>query len=299
MTDSSGISFTKMQGTGNDFLVVDNRSLQFSEDELSSFAARWCPRRYGVGADGLLALDHPETAEADYRMHYVNADGSWATMCGNGARCLFRFARQRGFEASELVFDTDAGQYRATRPDREVDHVRLFVPEITDVQTDPALDGGVPAAVEALVYAHAGTEHLVALVDDVDAIPVRDWGACLRSDPVLAPAGANVNFAATTGEGEVTLRTYEKGVEGETLSCGTGVLAAAVVAEREGWIETDSPVQVHTKGGPLQVGIAHAGRGPDRYLEGPAVTVFRGTVPQSGAGEGQATASVAATSGCP
>jgi diaminopimelate epimerase len=285
MTDAAGISFTKMQGTGNDFLVLDNRSVQFSKAELSAFAAHWCPRRYGVGADGLLALDSPETPEADYRMHYVNADGSWATMCGNGARCLFRFARQQGFDAAELAFDTDAGLYRAATLPEEADvRVRLFVPEVTEMRPDPALDRVVPESIKALVYAHSGTEHLVAFVDDVEAVPVNDWGARLRSDPGLAPTGANVNFATVDGAREVTLRTYEKGVDDETLSCGTGGLAAAVVAERGGWVEPGGPVQVCTKGGALQVGTASTERGSERYLQGPAETVYRGTVPPTASG---------------
>ncbi|MFB6098261.1 MAG: diaminopimelate epimerase, partial [Salinibacter sp.] len=135
MATPQEITFTKMQGTGNDFLVLDNRTVQFSTNELSSFAADWCPRRYGVGADGLLALDSPKGKKADYRMHYVNADGSRATMCANGARCLFRFARQSGFEKNELTFETDAGLYRATRLEESPSRVRLFVPEITDVRT--------------------------------------------------------------------------------------------------------------------------------------------------------------------
>lgn len=278
MTDRQRISFTKMQGTGNDFIVLDNRSYRFSEATLSACAAEWCPRRYGVGADGLLALDDPQSPPADYRMHYVNADGSRATMCGNGARCLFRFARQAGFEERELAFDTDAGLYRATSTDDEQALVRLIVPEATDVRSEVVLDGGVPDAVRALHYAHAGTEHLVALVDDVDAIPVRDWGRRLRQDPSLAPTGANVNFAAVDEAGEVHLRTYEKGVENETLSCGTGVLATAVIAERLGRVGAEKAVRVHTKGGVLRVGTTNADRGAERYLEGPAVSVFQGTV---------------------
>lgn len=282
MSDAGVIEFTKMQGAGNDFLVLDNRSYAFSREELSELAATWCPRRYGVGADGLLALDEPATSAAAYRMHYVNADGSRATMCGNGARCLARFARRVGFETSELVFDTDAGQYRAVVG--EGTHVRLFVPDVTDVRSEVPLDRDVPDDVEALFYAHAGTEHLVALVRDLDAVPVQEWGAYLRRDPHLAPAGANVNFVRPGESGEIHVRTYEKGVEEETLSCGTGVVAAAVVAERAGWVQED-PLPVHTRGGILAVGTASTDRGMERYLDGPAVSVYTGTldVPDGGA----------------
>lgn len=278
MTDRQRISFTKMHGTGNDFVVFDNRAYRLSDAALSACAAEWCPRRYGVGADGLLALDDPRTPAADYRMHYVNADGSRATMCGNGARCLFRFARQTGFERAELTFDTDAGPYRATSTDDERNLVRLFVPEATDVQSGVALDRAVPDAVNALHYAHAGTEHLVALVDDVSDVPVRDWGQRLRHDPSIAPTGANVNFAEVGEAGVVRLRTYEKGVEAETLSCGTGVLATAVIVEHLGGADGSGAIQVHTKGGKLQVGTTNDDEEAERYLEGPAVPVFRGTV---------------------
>lgn len=278
MTDAQSVSFTKMQGTGNDFVVLDNRTYQFSDAELSTCAAEWCPRRYGVGADGLLALDHPETPAADYRMHYVNADGSRATMCGNGARCLFRFAQQTGSKEEELTFDTDAGLYRAMNAEAEPDLVRLLVPDVTDVRSEVTLERAVPDAINALHYAHAGTEHLVARVDDVDAVPVRDWGARLRHDPSLAPAGANVNFAEVSEEGAVQLRTYEKGVEDETLSCGTGVLATAAILERLAPVVADGPIRVNTRGGRLRVGRMDIDHGGERYLDGPAVPVFRGAV---------------------
>ncbi len=272
------ISFTKMQGTGNDFLVLDNRSYQFSIEELSAFAAAWCPRRYGVGADGLLALDPPETSGADYRMQYVNADGSRATMCGNGARCLFQFARDLGFEGAELTFDTDAGLYRATSTDDEQGLVRLFVPEVTDVRAEVTLDRAVPEAISALHYVHAGTEHLVAMVDDVASTPVQEWGRQLRNDPSVEPTGANANFVEVGEEGGVDLRTYEKGVENETLSCGTGVLAAGVIAERLDRVDAGEDIQVRTNGGLLRTGLSETDRGPERYLEGPAVSVFQGRV---------------------
>ncbi|MFB6230094.1 MAG: diaminopimelate epimerase [Salinibacter sp.] len=277
MTQPSVVEFTKMQGTGNDFLVVDNRSLPFSPDDLSALAATWCPRRYGVGADGLLALDEPTTPESDYRMLYMNADGSRATMCGNGARCLAQFARQHDLSGPELTFETDAGRYHAAFQDGDDERVRLFVPEIAEFRLRVDLDQPIPDAIEALHYAHAGTEHLVAFVDNPGSVPVRDWGASLRQDPSLKPAGANVNFVRVDEDRALSVRTYEKGVEDETLSCGTGVLAAAVAAERTERVE-GPPVMVHAEGGNLQVGTASTARGRERYLEGPAVTVFRGRV---------------------
>jgi len=275
MTRPSVVEFTKMQGTGNDFLVLDNRSLHFSPDELSTLAATWCPRRYGVGADGLLALDEPTTPESDYQMLYMNADGSRATMCGNGARCLAQFARRHDLDGPELTFETDAGRYHAAFRDGDDERVRLFVPEIAEFRPRVDLDQAVPDAIEVLHYARAGTEHLVAFVDDPSSVPVRDWGASLRRDPSLKPAGANVNFVRADGDRTLSVRTYEKGVEDETLSCGTGVLAAAVAAERTDRVG-GTPIMVHAEGGNLQVGTDSTERGREQYLEGPAVTVFRG-----------------------
>ncbi len=264
-----------MQGAGNDFLVFDNRWYRFSQDELSSLAETWCPRHYGVGADGLLALDNPSSEEADYRMRYVNADGSRATMCGNGARCLARFAQRSGFEGPELAFDTDAGLYRATVTDPEADRVRLYVPPATDRRLDVELEGAVPEAIEGLHYVHSGTEHLVAFVKNVETVPVGEWGRRLRRDEGLRPAGANVNFVHVDDAGALHVRTYEKGVEDETLACGTGVLASAVLAEETGR-STPTPMTIYTRGGTLWVGTDETERGEERYLEGPAERVFHG-----------------------
>lgn len=277
MTDAQQVHFTKMQGTGNDFLVVDNRALSFSREELARFATRWCPRRFGVGADGLLALDDPVSSQADYRMHYVNADGSWATMCGNGARCLAVFAIRNGLSGPELVFDTDAGLYRAVV--LEEGNVRLFVPDVTDIQLDVEMDRRRPDDIDAIHFADAGTEHLVAFVDDPRNVPVDTWGAALRRDPAFAPDGANVDFVGREERQELRVRTYEKGVEAETLSCGTGVLAVATVARRTGLID-QNPITVHSQGGTLQTGTASTARGQETYLEGPAVIVYQGAVPQ-------------------
>lgn len=275
MTDAQAVEFTKMQGTGNDFLVIDNRPLQFSRKELANFAATWCPRRYGVGADGLLALDRPDGSGADYRMYYVNADGSWATMCGNGARCLARFAYDHGVNRRELAFETDAGRYY-TRVGEE-GGVRLYVPDVQDIRLNVELQRDIPEELTALHFAHAGTEHLVAFVEARDAAPVEEWGRRLRHDPSLAPEGANVNFIGVDGEGGLYIRTYEKGVEGETLSCGTGVLAAAVVAEETGRAD-DNPITIHAKGGTLRVGTESTSRGLQRFLQGPTATVYRGVI---------------------
>lgn len=270
------VSFTKMQGAGNDFLVIDNRFYRFSDAELEDLARRWCPRRVGVGADGLLALNPPDPAADaphDYRMRYLNADGSWATMCGNGARCLARFAVDAGMDGPNVRFATDAGMYRAEQI-TGTDRVRLWTPPPAKTTLDAPLDAPLPAPLDAVHTVWTGTEHLVALVDDPDAVDLLRVAPPLRNDPALAPAGANVNLVAPAGDNGLQVRTYEKGVEDETLSCGTGVLASAVIAWKTRAVESD-PVTVHTKGGTLRVGHDATGA---LYLEGPVAFVYRGTI---------------------
>ena len=276
MSPSLVVEFTKMHGAGNDFLVLDNRWYRFSDEELSDLAATWCRRHYGVGADGLLALADTEAEGADYRMRYVNADGSWATMCGNGARCLARFALNADFEGPEVAFETDAGRYHATVAGDRPDCVRLYVPPATALELNVSLEDPVPFSAEAVHYVDTGTGHLVIFVNDVDAVPVAEWAPPLRRDARVHPPGANVNFVEVDGD-TLHVRTYEKGVEAETLSCGTGVLAAAAIAEATEHVP-EAPLTIETQGGTFAVGTEATSRGRERYLEGPVVTVFRGSL---------------------
>lgn len=278
MARSLVLEFTKMQGAGNDFLIIDNRFYRFSPEELSALAAEWCPRRVGVGADGLLALESAD--EADYRMRYVNADGSPATMCGNGARCLARYAADAGLGEREVTFDTDAGRYHARVPNGSDAPVRLYVPDPRDVQRDVSLAGPVPDALGPVHYVWTGTEHLVTVVDALDAVNVVSWGRALRMDEHVQPEGANANFVQVADGPDgpaLQVRTYEKGVEDETQACGTGVLAVATVAWALTLVDAD-PVEVHAAGGRFSVGHANTSRGLELFLEGPATPVFRGTI---------------------
>jgi diaminopimelate epimerase len=272
MSPALVVEFTKMHGAGNDFIVLDNRWYRFSTDELSDLAETWCPRRFGVGADGLLALDGAESDDVAYRMRYVNADGSWATMCGNGARCLARFALQADFDGPELAFETDAGRYYAAERPEAPEQVRLYVPPAGPMNLDVPVEAKTPAPVH---FVHTGTEHLVVFVPDVEQVRLGEWAPPLRNDPRVQPEGANVNFVEVVGDDRLRVRTYEKGVEAETLACGTGVLAAAVVAEAAEHVSAD-PLTVQTKGGTLTVGTAATNRGRERYLQGPVISVFRG-----------------------
>lgn len=294
------VPFTKMNGAGNDFVVLDNRFLRFSDDELAALAARFCPRRVGVGADGLLALDDPEAgSDADFRMRYRNADGSLATMCGNGARCLARFAARAGLgrpteDDSVLVtFDTDGGRYtaRVVKDGRAASGtVRLDVP----APGAPAFVDGVEGALDldgqpaSVVQIWTGTEHVVAFVPDVSAVDLARVGPPIRHDARFAPAGTNVNVVEVVRRGAMTkpdietaqiaVRTFEKGVEGETLACGTGALATALAAFHTGRVDAEV-VEVAMPGGTLVVTFRP---GPDGVsnltLEGPAETVYEGTL---------------------
>ncbi len=274
------LEFTKMSGNGNDFIVIDNRFYNFSAEELSDLARRFCPRRTGIGADGILAFMLPDAPEHQYRMKYFNADGSLGTMCGNGARCLARFARSAGVDAAQMRFESDAGVYTAEAPADDDAPVRIYVKPPQDLTRDklahPQLD-------EPAHYIWTGTEHLVTFTDALAEAPVVRLGEALRHAPELAPAGANINFVSVMQRGtantpaELHVRTYEKGVEDETLACGTGAMASAVIAKKTQLIDA-STVAVHMAGGILGVGFEDTGETVENlYLEGPVQTIYRGT----------------------
>lgn len=277
------LEFTKMNGAGNDFIVLDNRFYYFSDDELSNLAQRFCPRRTGIGADGLLAYSLPKDDAHHYRMQYYNADGSLGTMCGNGARCLARFARFAGVTDEDLSFESDAGIYRAHVPADPHAPVRLYVQPPQHYRPNCALQAPLPDGVPPVHYIWPGVEHVVLFADDAAAAPVGTWGPAIRRNEALAPAGANVNFVQVLsnggeGRGALRVRTFEKGVEEETLACGTGAMASALVARLQGKVHTET-VDVHMPGGTLSVGFRLDGEAvSDLYLEGPAEAVYRGTV---------------------
>lgn len=271
------VEFTKMNGAGNDFVVIDNRFFHFSDEELSDMARRLCRRRFGIGADGILAFSPPQDEGHHYRMRYVNADGSIGTMCGNGARCLARFARRAGIRDEEMLFETDAGVFRAHVPQDDAADVRLYLAPPKDFAPSIALASVEARSAGDVHYVWTGTEHAVCFVDDVHETPVGEWGPAIRHDEALAPAGANVDFVQI-GADRLVARTFEKGVEDETYACGTGAVAAATSARLLGHIDWDR-VDVEMPGGTLTVGFKTDGREfSELYLEGPAETVFRGTV---------------------
>lgn len=266
------LNFTKMNGAGNDFVLVDNRdhSLNLSRDQI----ARLCDRHRGVGADGLLLVE--PAGEADFRMRYYNSDGGEADMCGNGARCFARFAaRLLPAHPGVLSFETPAGIIMARFGESTVtinmSAPRDFRPPI------PLAIAGSTFTVHSL---NTGVPHAVAFVDDVASIDVRSLGAAIRSHETFAPKGTNANFAQKLPDGSLALRTYERGVEDETLACGTGVCAAALIHHLQDGAA--SPVSVRVKGGEtLEVAFTRTEDGlfSEVTLTGPADFVFDGTYP--------------------
>jgi diaminopimelate epimerase len=270
----AGREFRKMSGTGNDFIMLDNRQGLLRPDLLQALAARLCPRGIAVGADGLIALRKPgsETSlPVDFIWDFFNADGSPAEMCGNGARCAARFAHDLGLAGESMVFLTLAGPIRAWIKGDDLVRVALLKP--FNFYQDLTLKAGEREF--TLMGVNTGVPHAVIEVQDLASADVAAWGRALRWHQYFAPAGTNVNFVARR-QGEVAIRTYERGVEGETLACGTGAVAAALtLARRHG---LTPPLTMRTKSGEaLQVDFTlKDGEFEQVFLEGKASYVYSG-----------------------
>jgi diaminopimelate epimerase len=256
------IPFWKMHGAGNDFILVDDRKLHFPAAD-TAFIVRLCDRRRGIGSEGLLLIQPSVTA--DFRMRFFNPDGSEADMCGNGARCIARLAHEIGAAPAHMRIETAAGLLRA-----EIlpPWVRLHLPPPKDWRLNLSIvwnNSEIP-----LHFVNSGVPHAVCVVEDLAAIDVSAFGTYIRRHALFIPAGTNANFIQITGPDSFAIRTYERGVEAETLACGTGITAAALVAEKLGLVR--APVRVTTAGGDtLEVSIFPL------TLTGPAEHVFQGT----------------------
>jgi len=264
------IHFWKMNGAGNDFVMLDNRTLrhELTKEQIAAL----CDRHRGVGADGLLAVEPAENG-ADFRMRYYNADGGEAEMCGNGARCFARFANMlAGWNLERVSFETQAGVIGATY---HGDSVRLAMSDPHALRLHLSLDvAGLPQTVHFL---NTGVPHAVVVVNDLENVPVREWGAALRYHPEFLPRGTNANFLKATPEG-IAIRTYERGVENETLACGTGMVACALVHHL--LTGAPSPVKVKVQGGDtLEIAFGKSGDAFQNVtLTGPADIVFEGEI---------------------
>jgi len=249
------IHFYKYQGTGNDFVIVDNRELKWKPT--SATISRICDRRFGVGADGLMLIQNH--ADHDFEMIYFNADGS-KSLCGNGSRCAIHLANQLGIIGNRTTFLTTDGVHQGSIAADLVSFEILDPPSFDLIGSDYFIDNGSP--------------HYIRFVSEVESEDVVSQGRAIRNDPRFSPGGTNVNFVELIGDSEIFVRTYERGVENETLSCGTGVTAAALASALKG---LKSPVQIKTPGGNLKVTFE---RDKDSFrnvfLAGPATFVFDG-----------------------
>ena len=264
------VSFTKMNGAGNDFVMIDNRNRAFSLD--ASRVTLLCDRHRGVGADGVLAVE-PSTQGADFRMRYYNADGGEAEMCGNGARCFARFARRLGAGNAEMSFETLAGIIKASFPGDLV-CITMSEPNSYRAPFDLVINGRTLN----VHFLNTGVPHVVVFADDIAPIDVVKEGAALRHHPAFAPRGTNANFVQVLAPESIAIRTYERGVEAETLACGTGVCAAALLHSLRAGLA--SPIKVKVRGGDtLEVGFEPSDGGFHNVtLTGPADFVFDGTI---------------------
>lgn len=268
------LRFSKMHGAGNDFVMVDGRQLnglKLGPDLIEAL----CHRRTGIGADGLIIVQQTDQAETSFKMIYFNSDGHEAEMCGNGARCSVAFANEIGISTSETLFDTYSGVLEGTV--FSLEDIQVSLPVWKDLEL--GIDLG-SVEFEAFHTCNTGVPHLVIPVPDVSKVDVCRWGSHFRHHEHFAPAGTNVNFVSKDPEtGFFMLRTFERGVEDETLACGTGASATAVVMSQLGLVE--SPLTLHTRGGDkLQVSVDFDQR--KLLLRGPAVTSFRGEVQING-----------------
>lgn len=257
------IAFEKYQGTGNDFIIIDirNHAIPSSVDTVAAL----CDRHFGIGADGLILLDNSDGF--DFKMRYFNADGLEASMCGNGGRCIVAFAHKHGIIREETSFLAVDGEHHAEIRSHEgsLYQVRL---KMQDVESSHWNSNEI--------FLQTGSPHLVQICQDIVHKDIKSDGKSLRYDPRFGDEGTNVNFIEEK-EGHLHIRTYERGVEDETLSCGTGATAAAI-----GWAikqQTNSPIDLHSKGGKLQISFTKEDKMfKEVFLSGPAEFVFSGKI---------------------
>lgn len=254
------VTFNKYQGAGNDFVIIDNRKNIINPDD-SVLINRLCDRRFGIGADGLILIS--EIKGHDYEMKYFNSDGKLGSMCGNGGRCAAHFAMKHGIAGKEQEFMAFDGLHQ-TQVDN--DTVRLQMADVSDHKL-----------VDDNYFIDTGSPHYILFTDDVDSLNVYEEGKRIRWSEKFAPGGTNVNFVQVIDNG-LKIRTFERGVEDETLACGTGVTASAIASVLKGHFDT-SPVDVRARGGNLRVEFETDNKLiRNIWLTGPATFVFEGKI---------------------
>ena len=256
------IQFFKYQGTGNDFIMIDNRQGVFSKNN-TKLIKQLCDRRFGIGADGLILLENDKIS--DFKMVYYNSDGNESSMCGNGGRCIVAFAKQLNVIENETTFIAVDGEHYA----------KISVDGIVSLQMKNVDE--IKMASD-YVFLNTGSPHHITLVEDVKSVPVKEIGSQIRYSDLYGKAGSNVNFVEAISDSLFAVRTYERGVEDETLSCGTGVTAAAIAMNAIGKT-TFNEISLLVEGGELKVTFKKEGKNyTNVFLIGPASFVFDGKI---------------------
>ncbi len=256
------IQFYKYQGTGNDFVMIDNRS-EFFPKENTALIERLCDRRFGIGADGLILLENDATT--DFKMVYYNSDGNQSTMCGNGGRCLVAFAKQLDVIGNTTSFNAIDGLHHASVDQDGIVSLQMIDVDGIKINSDYS-------------FLNTGSPHHVQLVDDLEHYNVKENGAAIRYGELYGKTGSNINFVKKIDEATFALRTYERGVEDETLACGTGATAAAIAMNAIGQTNLTA-INMNVEGGKLSVSFEKEGnKYVNIFLNGPAKFVFEGII---------------------
>ena len=269
----SNIEFTKMVAAGNDFLLVDNRGKKAEKriGNLSKFAKAVCARKHSIGADGLLLLEGSE--KADITMRIFNPDGSEVTMCGNGSRCTAYYAARKGITKNKLSIETKAGILKA-RVGKNIAKIEMMKPE--RLKSRFSID--VYDETFEVDFVKTGVPHVVYFLEDLDSFDVKRFGRVIRFHKEFASEGTNANFVKVNDRHNISIRTYERGVEDETFACGTGAVASSIVASELHSVE--SPVRVKTSGGGVLT-VYFKKRGNEYkevFLEGEVKLVYEGEI---------------------
>nr|WP_315252939.1 diaminopimelate epimerase [uncultured Flavobacterium sp.] len=256
------LEFYKYQGAGNDFVMIDNRSSFFPKED-TQLIARLCDRRFGIGGDGLILLEND--SETDFKMVYYNSDGNQSSMCGNGGRCLVAFAKDMQVIENETTFIAIDGLHHASFEDNGLVSLQMIDVPAIDIKKDYS-------------FLNTGSPHHVQMVEDLEHYNVKDNGATIRYGELYGAAGSNINFVKKIDDTTFRLRTYERGVEDETLACGTGATAVAIAMNATGQTAATS-INVNVEGGKLVVSFDKNENGfINVFLKGPAEFVFKGTI---------------------
>ncbi len=265
------IKITKMNGSGNDFIIINNMDKSISAEEFRKYVPLICRRKLSVGADGVIIIE-PST-KCDFKWRFFNSDGSEAEMCGNGSRCAAKFAYLEGISGRKLKFETLAGIIEAEVKDETV---KVLITKPYDIKLDYEI------VIEDRKYfissINTGVPHVVKFVKELENYDVKKMGKLIRNHQIFQPNGTNVNFVTCEGKNTLKIRTYERGVEDETLSCGTGSVASALISYLKGFV--NKPVYVKNMGGETLIidFIEENGEFKKVYLEGDARLVFKGNL---------------------